>query len=109
MINLNHEAIIQIEQKTGLKITDVHYKLECIWSQKDGWHFAFGNKRMWEISQGFVIADYVEECDVGKPTKESEYKQKWYANHEQFLLMQDALDYMRTGDNEKATGNGPKR
>ena len=45
---------------------DVIYKFECYWSQDDGWHFSFGNWRMWEIHQrGYMVAELVNVDGVG--------------------------------------------
>ena len=64
----------------------VTYKFECYWSQDDGWHFSFGNWRMWEIHQrGYMVAELVNVDGVGT-----------YQNHKAFDDMETAINYMRT-------------
>lgn len=60
-------------------------KLECNWKQQSGYHFSFGNKRLWEKNGGYVVAEI---NDKGK-----------FINHQGFnyLDLREALDYMRTG------------
>lgn len=68
------------------KDNDIKYKFEAYWSDQSGWHFSFGNKRMWEIETGFMVGELVEINRV-----------EMYQHLEEFDNMQDALDYMRTG------------
>jgi len=65
----------------------VSYKYECSWSQQDGWYFSFGNKKMWQNVDKFIVAELDE-------------KRNMYCNHEQFDDLEDALTYMRLGKRE---------
>jgi len=60
----------------------IEYKYECYWSQHDGWHFSFGNKRLWQGKEGYRVANLNE--DDG------------YTNHKTFIDLEEALEYMRT-------------
>ena len=64
---------------------DIKYKYEAYWSDQSGWHFSFGNMRMWQSYGCHVVAELVEVDKVEQ-----------FQNHEEFDNMQDALDYMRT-------------
>lgn len=65
------------------------YKFEAEWNSHDGWHFSFGQKKLWETKDGFVVADL----------KEKDGREQ-FQNHEEFLILYDALNYMRTGKRE---------
>ncbi len=69
----------------------VEYKFECRWSQQDGWRFSFGQKRLWEERDIYVVAEVREE---------KEWEGERYSNHECFDNLREALDYMRTGERE---------
>ncbi len=64
----------------------VSYKYDCSWRDNDGWHFSFGDKRLWQASKGYIVADLDESLEVGE-----------YKNHEHFTDLDDALTFMRTG------------
>lgn len=53
----------------------------CYWSPKDGWHFSYKNKELWQIREGFMTADVI---DGG------------YKNHREFVGLHDALECIRT-------------
>ena len=64
----------------------IEYKFESYWSEQDGWHFSFGNMKMWEEKDAYIVAE--ERGDAYRST---------YVNHKVFENIQDALNYMRTG------------
>lgn len=61
------------------------YKFEAEWNGHDGWHFCFGTKHLWEIRNGYMVADL----------KEKDGREQ-YQNHEEFTDLSEALEYMRT-------------
>lgn len=66
----------------------IKYKYDAEWNGHDGWHFAFGTKRLWEIRTGFVVADL----------KQKDGREQ-FCDHERFAEEEliDALKYMRLG------------
>lgn len=62
------------------------YQYDLHWSTHSGWHCSFGDKRMWEGRGKYIVARLV-----------SNENGEGYVEHEFFLHMSAALDYMRTG------------
>ena len=60
------------------------YKLECFWSPQDGWHFSFGEKRLWEIEKGYTVAD-IDKAGTR------------FINQQKFTDLRKAIDYMKNG------------
>ncbi len=75
----------------------IEYKFECYWSEKDGWRFSFGDKRLWDVGgEGNRYAVATIRSATGKQDWEGDR----YSDHQFFDNLHEALDYMRTGKRE---------
>ena len=63
------------------------YKFEAEWNHVDGWHFRFGKKRVWGTSKGYMFSELLP--------VDSDFES--FQNHKEFLDLENALNYMRTG------------
>ncbi len=71
------------------------YKFDAEWNHVDGWHFYFGTKQLWETKDGFMVADLLPNDVISGDDCNSDGES--YQDHQEFLRLFDALDYMRTG------------
>lgn len=59
------------------------YELKCQWEENSGWKFSFGNKRLWQKGEIFVVAT-LNPDDT-------------YTDFENFKFLENALDFMIDG------------
>jgi hypothetical protein len=76
----------------------MNYKYECSWSPHDGWHFSLGKKRLWEASTGYIVAEIHTWREYSEDKLKPGQKHEGYRNHEHFTELEDALNFMRTGE-----------
>lgn len=69
----------------------IEYRFESYWSQHDGWHFSFGQKRLWQSKDEYIVAVVRED---------ESWEGERYSDHERFDNLREALDFMRTGKRE---------
>jgi len=74
------------------------YRYEAEWNEVDGWHFSFGQKKLWETEKGYIVADLRQEDHVNLHDCDS--KGDSYCNQEKFKDLSEALEYMRTNKRE---------